>query len=419
MHITNPIVFAALAAVGSSSPLFGPSSWVTDIAGVPGDGLGSFVSSWLSRDHKINDRDRRGKTIGELIERDDRLSRFQKTLQQAGRSLQDDLYNKGSKLTVFAWTDDAWREHERHRRDDEDGHDASNHHKKKHQDEDPEKILRYHIVRDHALHEGDFYDGQVLETHLKLESLGGQRQRIRVFKYRQDAVFLNMQAHVKLNEGEKAENGELYIVDRVLHLPIDLEETFALIPTEFSTLYTAAARTGLLDELREHEKERQSSGRNNQEGLTVLAPNNAAWKNLGYHNLAYLFSDRGINELKKIVQYHIGTELHYSPDFIKDRKVNLRTLHGKRDVEIEARRRHHSNDRSREADEEIVLAFGGEDKPDRGDGSRGRSPHQYLFTVNDGEARIVFTDGLSGNGVLHVINNVLIPDDVQLPSDLA
>jgi uncharacterized surface protein with fasciclin (FAS1) repeats len=70
-------------------------------------------------------------------------------------------------------------------------------------------------------------------------------------------------------------------------------ELLHFIPTKFSTFIAAVVRVGMEKELAE------------SKALTVFVPTNGAWENLGCENNWYLFSEHGVKDLKKIIQYHV------------------------------------------------------------------------------------------------------------------
>ncbi|KAJ3082450.1 hypothetical protein HK102_001696, partial [Quaeritorhiza haematococci] len=244
-----------------------------------------------------------------------------------------------------------------------------------------EEFVRYHMTSD-VLKSGDFYDGQLLESELKLKDLDGEKQRIKVSKLRGDYV-LNMFSRVEECDIE-AENGVMHVIDRVLHYPRRIESALAHLPNKFSTFAWGMYRTGLEKAFKE-------------KGVTVFAPTNGAWENLGFNRLCYLFSDKGHKDLKKILENHIGTELLYSDEMIEEKEVTIKTMGGEGAC-IEAMSRsekgghgfmHHTGEKGSE-----------------------RSPSNYVITVN-GQSQITVSERAWENGVIHVISNVLIPRKIR------
>ncbi|KAI8801471.1 FAS1 domain-containing protein [Cladochytrium replicatum] len=355
------------------------------------------------------------KTIADLIEEDSRLSSFAQVVKEQGRGVGDDLDNRDRKQTVFAFTNEAWEKFEKdHNHNDEDhDHDHGNEHNRHHgrcgrrhrHGKDRENIgalLRYHLVRDEELKLEAIYDGQLIETVLRLDSLDGEREKIRVFKFREGDVLLNMQA--RIIDEKPAENGILLVIDRVLETPLDIETTLAVIPTEFSSTLVAIYRSGLHRYVNE--------GR----AVTLFAPTNDAWTHLGYQNLFHLFSDAGKKDLKKIMSYHLADELVYSPRLIEEKSVKVKTEHEDKELKIDATKREQSDSESfRNSVEDGWISALRRDG-DENDPSD-REPKNWVISINDGQATVQFTDGIASNGVLQVISSVLIPDDVDLPNE--
>jgi len=250
---------------------------------------------------------------------------------------------------------------------------------------DMERVLQYHIVKDEVSVK-DMFCGQLLETELRERKLNDNHQRIRVFED-VGQFYLNMYARVHRDE-IRAENGYILILDNVLCPPMNANDMMSVFPIAFSTMLVAAEKTDMLKSI-EDKKE-----------LTIFAPDNHAWKSLGMSNMIYLFSPRGRKDLKRIVQYHIGTNTLYSTDMMKKQKIRVRTLLHDQELEIsawerESGRRGHRDVEKRKEEE----------------------PWNWVFTINKGEANVekLCADYFADNGVIQPINSVLIPSDVELP----
>ncbi|KAJ3210808.1 hypothetical protein HDU67_004992 [Dinochytrium kinnereticum] len=315
--------------------------------------------------------DHREGNIWDRLREEKDFSKFVELVEKE-KGLRDE-FERGERMTVFAPTNEAverFEEREKERRRTE-----------RHRDIKMGDILTYHIVPDHEIKRDDMREGVLFKTNLELDSLDGERQRIRVSKLFNE-IYLNMYARVNPDAHHRAENGQIWGVDEVLIPPPDMMDILYAIPTEFSTTVAALSRLGTIDRIRE------------VKGGTLLVPDNAAWEKLGFRNLYHLFGDHGKEDLKKIMKYHGSDDLVYSTRIMRDRKVDLDSaLKGER-IHIEARRR------------------GGGKRDDRRE-----SPKDYIFVVNEGEARIRFTDGIAENGVLQIISEVLIPEGVELPDE--
>jgi len=354
-------------------------------------------------------RRREGGSLIDRLRDDKRFSRFVEVLEKE-RGLRDDLENRDKETTVFVPTDDAFE------RMEDEWRESRNENKPNMRD-----VLRYHIAGDSRISEDSMHAGSLIPTNLRLKSLEDRHQRIRVFRFH-DITWLNMKARI-IESDIKADNGRIHAIDRVLCPPQEVTEMMYTVPTQFSTTLAAFERTGLMSEL-EREK-----------ALTVFAPNNRAWKALGYENLKYLFScagqkredregrdrdrdekdrrdrDRdederrpmckGVRDLKKILQNHVAKKLAYSTDFMDKETTELRTLGNAKITVCAKKQQGRDEDRNRRDEDE--------DK-------KHRDVRRYNFVVNDGEARITFNDGLASNGAIQMISGVLV-GDIRLPHE--
>ncbi|KAJ3004866.1 hypothetical protein HKX48_001002 [Thoreauomyces humboldtii] len=234
--------------------------------------------------------------------------------------------------------------------------------------------------------------------------------------------------HARVEKSIEASNGMIFAIDKVLQPPCQVTEQLFTIPTTFSTFGAALERTGL------------SSKVDNEKGLTVMAPSNKAWEMLGFENLKYLFSCvgqereggsrhgrydqdderegrkpqcQGVKDLKKILEFHVGKEVAYSTDFMNKKETTLETLCG-HEMTVCAKRKQGGG----ESDEDDRRRRDRKDRKGRKDeGDEHRDVREYNFMVNDGEARIQFTDGLASNAAIHVVDNIMVPENVNLPYD--
>jgi len=119
--------------------------------------------------------------------------------------------------------------------------------------------------------------------------------------------------------------------------------------------------------------------------------------------MIYLFSPQGRKDLKRIVQYHIGTKTLYSTDVMEKKKIRVRTLLHDQEIEITAWERESGRRGRRDVDVEKKR--------------KEEDPSNWVFSINKGEATVVKTcaDFFAENGVIQPINSVLIPSDVELP----
>jgi len=387
------ILFLALVlytlAMAAASPMFLTGLYIAD-----GDADSTQLSTSKHEQGTIIDR----------LRGDKRFSRFVEALSQE-RGLRDDLENKDRRATVFAPTNDAFKKME----DD----------MRRITGEQPRMgdILRYHICPDMEVSGDKMHQGMLLRTGLRLKSLNDRHQRIRVFRFHGD-IWLNMRGRM-VQHDMRAENGLIHVIDRVLMPPSDAREMLFMLPTMFSTFLAGMERTGMSKLLAD------------EKGLTVFAPSNEAWERLGMENLRYLFSCagqhehtksserecKGLKDLKRIMQYHMGRELAYSTDMMEKREMRIKTFCEDMEVRVQAIERKRGGgggDRDRDSDSvfEVQKHCTSKDKDEKQHDVR-----RYMFLLNHGEARVTFTDGLAENGAIQMIDDVLIPEDMKLPHD--
>ncbi|KAJ3081576.1 hypothetical protein HK102_002263 [Quaeritorhiza haematococci] len=378
-------------------------------------------------------------TLLDKIRKDERFSKLMEVLEK-NRGLRDDLDSTDRKITFFAPTNEAfekskemWGDMKRRRKHDDDDRKPS-----------MEQFVRYHMTHE-EIKSDELYDGQLIESQLKLKELDGEKQRIKVFKLRGEYL-LNMYARVEESDIE-AQNGVMHgtcllcliydfqfldahllknpadahndtfsqkVIDRVLVPPPRMMSVMSMLPTKFSTFLWALHRVGLHNELDE------------EKALSVFAPTNSAWENLGMTRLFYLFSHAGREDLRKIMEYHIGTELVYSSEMIDQKQVSVPTMLKGEELNIKATcRSEKSKDRCFERDDEERdskrrCRRENRDRCDRdyertrkGGDRKKRSPSEYLIMVNE-ETQVVYHDGITENGVIHAVSDVMIPSSVCL-----
>ncbi|KAJ3114805.1 hypothetical protein HDU96_001632 [Phlyctochytrium bullatum] len=359
------------------------------------------------RDHGRGREDGRGEgNLWDRLREEHRFSRFVELIEKE-KGLRDE-FERSDRLTVFAPTNHAIEKFEEEFRD-HDPRDGRTRRHRRHDDLDMEELILYHLVPDHQLGHRDLQDGVLLKTSLETRGLDGAHQRIRVSRAFGE-VYLNMYARVHHQGEYEADNGVIWALENVLVPPGNAMDVLYHVPFAFSTSVSALCR---LDATEKIEK---------MKGATLFMPDNDAWESLGLRNLYYLFGDEGHEDLKKIMKYHGAKELVYTTKMMKEETLELdSTLKGQK-LTIEARCRHGHGGHRREYTECSRRGRNGRrhgrDKDDDEDGEGGfESPRDYLFVINEGEARIRFTDALGENAVIHVISEVLIPEDVVLPHD--
>ncbi|KAI8593812.1 hypothetical protein BDZ88DRAFT_472594 [Geranomyces variabilis] len=362
MRLTSLLPVLGLAQLATSAPSF-VSQYELDAGGSRGG----------------------GQSLMDMLREDKRFSCFVEALEKE-KGLRDDL-ERGEKTTVFAPTNDGWRRAMKEWKTQGKGSGF-----------EMKDILQYHAAPESDISWDCLHAGALVPTSLRLKSLGDRHQRLRVFKFA-DRTWLNMRAMVM--DEAKAANGRIFATDHVLLPPPNAAQMMMALPTEFSTYILGLEITGLTkDACRET-------------GLTILAPNNAAWKSLGLSNLKYLFSCidqetsdrrgkdenkpecRGTRDLRRILENSMFPgELSYSTDIAGKGCVQMKSIAGEK-TEICAKER----------------------TGHRASGLLGqhKDVRNFNFVVNKGESLLRFTDLLTSNGNVHVTTNVLIPEGVRLP----
>lgn len=150
-------------------------------------------------------------------------------------------------------------------------------------------------------------------------------------------------------------NGVIHVVDSVI-MPKDIVERASIID-DFSTLVAAVKAAGLVDVLK-------SDG-----AFTLFAPTNEAFAALPEGTVENLLKPENIEKLKSILTYHVVPGKVLAEDVIKVTKA--KTVQGQ---ELKVK-----------VDEKTVY-------------------------IND--AKVMKTDVLTNNGVIHVIDSVLLPSDM-------
>lgn len=226
--------------------------------------------------------------------------------------------------------------------------------------------LLYHLVKG-VVTSDSFSNGLLLNTSYAPDKLGGNSQKIRV-SAPHGIVLLNGHTHIEESD-VIATNGVIHLTDRVLLFPPSALTVMAHFPLHYGAYLLALRRGGLVDTVKA------------TEGLTIFAPTTLAFKHLGWRVLIYLFSSQGKQHLKEILQYSLCPTLAYSPDFVPGVVRNLSSLLGDKQLQIVS------------------------ELPEEGDDL----PLPTVTLVINGVASSVHVDALTSNGVIHVINAVLLP----------
>lgn len=184
-----------------------------------------------------------------------------------------------------------------------------------------------------------------------------------------DTVYTVNGALVSLQD-VTASNGRIQIIDKVLE-PYVFDKISDAIRGDTITLFSEALRrSGLMDTL------------NGSGVFTVFAPSNDAMRRYGYDSIEQI-RDAPPEELRTLCNYHISRDLHFVYDYI------LTT----------------SGD---ESSERMLDDFSLSIKPVADAGSPGGYSGIHLAGPgNTTDVNIIRGDVLAGNGVFHIVDNVL------------
>ncbi|KAJ5682616.1 hypothetical protein N7462_005781 [Penicillium macrosclerotiorum] len=244
------------------------------------------------------------------------------------------------------------------------------------------QILRYHLLPG-LFPLNTIKAQQTLPTLLTSPDLGKdvpQRLKVEV-----NGAHLLLNSVSQILEGSvHVSNGIIHQIDKLLIPPTNTSELFARYTQHLSTFILGLERTGLMAQFTE--------GR--RRGGTTYVPSNDAFEALGPEANAFLFSLRGRKVLLKLLQYHIvaGQTLYFDTLSDCDGTVCDLQIVGSRGyprpVHLELNtlaQKKVSVDLMRKGDEQEVV-----------------------MRVN-GFGRVRLRDMLAKDGVMHVLDRVLIP----------
>jgi transforming growth factor-beta-induced protein len=220
------------------------------------------------------------------------------------------------------------------------------------------RILKYHVVS------GEVPASEVVKLDgMSVETIGGELVWIEV---KDGKVILNDVAEVVITD-VYASNGIIHVIDAVL-VPQDIVEAASANP-DFSTLVAALGAAGLADAL---------SAPNGP--YTVFAPTNDAFAALPKGVVDGLLAD--ISALQRVLKYHVASGLLPASEVVN--------LYGAMNVAPAP------------ANVKSLETIGGE---------------LVWIEVKDGkvyvnDAEVIITDIKTSNGIIHVIDAVLAPQDI-------
>jgi uncharacterized surface protein with fasciclin (FAS1) repeats len=238
-------------------------------------------------------------------------------------------------------------------------------------------VLRYHLAAGFypAL---DVFHHQTLPTLLNETASGHELpQRVTV---RPGLKGLKVNFYSRLVAADiTASNGLIHGIDSILLPPPPALSLFTIVPTQFSTFTLGLLKTGLAATLEDADKR-----------VTIFAPSNKAFEHLGLHINAFLFSHHGTKYLRALLKYHIVqnrtlySDVFYTPD------GQVRELGTKGYTHLD-----------------LPTLLGEKGRPGLAvDVSRFGA---YTSIKLNGSRRVAFADALARDGVVHILDHVLVP----------
>lgn len=181
-----------------------------------------------------------------------------------------------------------------------------------------------------------------------------------------------------------AKNGLIHALDSILLPPPPALYLFTILPTHFSTFTLALLKSGLAPTLENASKR-----------TTIFAPSNHAFQHLGLHLNAFLFSAHGTPYLRALLQYHIvqNRTLYSDVFYPPDGQVKELGMRGFSHLDLPTLLGEGKSKGKRGASLAVdVRRFG-----------------PYTSIKLNGFQRVAFRDALVKDGVVHILDHVLVP----------
>jgi uncharacterized surface protein with fasciclin (FAS1) repeats len=412
MRLSATVPFAAAAAAIVIPDLGNPSSWadfvpsqddvrdsvggfvshvkgnldslaagIEDVITSAGDSLSHTLDSAFQDEaslfgghHGGHHRKGENQTIYELIKESDYTSKFAAIVDEH-ESIVKLLNSTKANYTLFVPINSAF-EH------------IPDHPDHKPSKEFVEALLKYHVGV------GLYPAGRILATHtlptaLEESALGDEAQRLRV-RVGLTGVRVNFYDKV-VGADFFAKNGVIHAVRNILVPPPHVGRLLSLFPSKFSTFLLALEKTKFADFVHSI----PVGG-----GATVFAPSNTAFERLGPGANAFLFnSEKGLKYLKALLKYHMAiNETLYSDALYIDKKHKsspVDVFAADDDVEADGLRHYHVDLPSLLEEKNIavdITRWGG-----------------FIDIKVNGYVHVAIQDGVARNGVVHVVDQVLLP----------
>jgi uncharacterized surface protein with fasciclin (FAS1) repeats len=269
------------------------------------------------------------------------------------------------------------------------------------------EVLLYHVAP------GFYPAGRLLFSHtvptLHNETLLGDKPQRLTARLGFKGVSINFYSKV-VAVNIPAKNGLIHGVDSIIIPPPKELKILELLPAEFSTLLLGLGKTGLIGDLADLKTTggKRASLKLIRKGDsltaklgTFFAPPNGAFKKLGPRINAFLFSRYGEKYLKALLKYHVvANQTLYSNAYYGPAKSEMR-LQSEEDVGADTIPYLHFDLPTLLEDKLLavdVTRFG-----------------PFVTIKINGFNRVVVADGVAKDGVLHAVNNVLIPPKAPHP----
>lgn len=290
----------------------------------------------------------------DILKHEKRYSKFVEAIEKVPDILHY-LKCTQDKLTIFAPTDEAFGNLKT---------DASTTWK---------QILEYHISNDSLDFDDIADDEYLISTHLEMESLSKTNQKLKVLERDREYYIGTDARHTKISwqNKKKFPKGAIFSIKNLLIPPSSLvdQPLIAEIPYSLWTFYMAIQHAGLEDIYK------------NMQGITIFAPTDDAFALLGEDIIGFLFSAAGKFILQQILYYHIIPPQD-SPIYTTDMKetgTNYRSMFMGKTIECK----------------------------------KLRASEKSIIIVNQ-KSNVVYKDVLGSNGVMHVVDRVLLPFSIPM-----
>lgn len=252
-----------------------------------------------------------------------------------------------------------------------------------------EDLIRHHISP-HDFPMSRIMTNPTIPTLLQPENLNGpQRVHRDIIVSSQENSWMP-EMFVKLNRAAIvvqcnifASNGIIHLIDTVLMPPAPAYEIIQSLPSDFSTFQRALTHTGLGNELRNIMHDGSAAG------STIFAPSNRAFRNLGLKMCDFLFSEAGMSHLRTLLKRHIIVNKTLFSNALYTElmsSIYLRFPKGYRHFELKTLA---SDGDNLQVD---IARYGG-----------------FIVMVINKVALVEVQDLIASDGVVHVIDRVLIP----------